>query len=125
MAAVAAVARTYSQRMVLDHISWRTYESLLQDYIDRSAPRFSYDRGVLEIVSLSTEHEEENRTLALFIELVAGARAIRVRNVGSMTFKREDLQRGFEPDSTFYVQNEERVRGRIQIDPSIDPPRIW
>jgi Uma2 family endonuclease len=48
--------------------------------------------------------------------------AIEVRNVGSMTFKREDLQRGVEPDSSFYVQNEERVRGRSQIDPAVDPP---
>lgn len=122
MAAVAAVARTYSQRTVLDQVSWRTYESLLQDYINSSAPRFSYDRGVLEIVTLSTEHERANRTLALFVELVAGALAIPVSNVGSMTFKREDLQRGFEPDSSFYIQHEERIRGRIQIDPATDPP---
>jgi Uma2 family endonuclease len=122
MAAVAAVPRTYSQRTVLSQVSWRTYESLLEDYSDRSGPRFSFDRGVLEIVTLSAAHEEANRTIALFIELVAGARAIRVRNVGSMTYKRETLQRGFEPDSSFYIQNEGRVRGLDQIDAATDPP---
>lgn len=122
MAAVAAVARTHSERTVLRHVSWRTYESLLQDYITTSAPRFSYDRGVLEIVTLSADHEEANRTLALLVELVAGTRAITVRNVGSMTYRREDLERGFEPDSSFYIQNEERVRGLAQIDSSLYPP---
>jgi Uma2 family endonuclease len=43
-------------------------------------------------------------------------------NVGSMTFKRQDLQQGFEPDSSFYIQNEERVRDRTQIDLTVDPP---
>ena len=61
-------------------------------------------------MTLSTEHEETNRTLALLIEPVAGALANAVRNVGSMTWRREDLQRGFEPDSSFYIQNEEQVR---------------
>jgi Uma2 family endonuclease len=110
------------QRIVLHDVSWETYEHLLADHIDSSAPRFTYDRGELEIVSLSTRHEEANRALALLVEEIAMEWAIEVRNVGSMTFKREDLQRGVEPDSSFYVQNEERVRGRSQIDPTVDPP---
>jgi Uma2 family endonuclease len=43
-------------------------------------------------------------------------------NLGSTTFRREDLRRGFEPDSCFYVQNEERVRGKVEIDSAVDPP---
>jgi Uma2 family endonuclease len=39
-----------------------------------------------------------------------------------MTFRREDLERGFEPDSCFCVQNETRVSGKTQIDLSVDPP---
>ncbi len=39
-----------------------------------------------------------------------------------MTFRREDLERGFEPDSCFYVQSEARVSGKAQIDFSVDPP---
>jgi Uma2 family endonuclease len=116
------VAAPAVQRIVLHDVSWETYEHLLADHIDSSAPRFTYDRGELEIVSLSTEHERANRTIALLVEEVAVEWDIDVLNVGSMTFKREDLQRGVEPDSSFYVQNEERVRGRSQIDPAVDPP---
>ena len=108
--------------VVLPHVSWETYERLLADHLDASVPHFTYDRGVLEIVSPSTPHEEDNRTLALLVEVVAEELGIDVRNVGSTTFKREDLQRGFEPDSSFYIQHEDRVSGRVQIDLAVDPP---
>jgi hypothetical protein len=48
------VAAPGAQRIVLHDVSWETYEHLLADHIDSSAPRFTYDRGQLEIVSLST-----------------------------------------------------------------------
>src|SRR5262249_1068369 len=42
-------------------------------------------------------------------------------NLGSTTFKREDLERGFEPDACFYVQNVDRIRGQQDIDLTLDP----
>jgi Uma2 family endonuclease len=121
---LATVARTSpsEQQIVLHDIAWDTYERLLSDHVDSSAPRFTYDHGELEILSPSTEHEEDNRTLALLVEIIALELSLDVRNVGSMTFKRQRLQQGFEPDSSFYIQNEPRVRGRRQIDLGIDPP---
>src|SRR5438445_7180340 len=43
-------------------------------------------------------------------------------NLGSTTFKREDLARGFEADCCFYFENEDRVRGKERIDLKTDPP---
>jgi Uma2 family endonuclease len=71
---------------------------------------------------LSTKHEEPNRTLSLLVDLVAGELDIDVRRLGSTTFTRADLSKGFEPDSCFYVQNLERVRGKEEIDLTVDPP---
>lgn len=119
---MSTVAAPQEQRIVLHDISWDTYERLLADHIDSSAPRFAYDRGELEILSPSIEHEEDNRTLALLVEIIAIEWSLRFRSVGSMTFKRQRLQKGFEPDSSFYVQNEGRVRGRRQIELAVDPP---
>src|ERR1051326_2880827 len=58
-------------RIVLRSVSWATYECLLADHHDRSAPRFTYDRGTLEIMSPVPEHEEVNRALASVVENVA------------------------------------------------------
>jgi len=110
------------QRVILRSVGWETYERLLSDHADVSAPRFTYDRGVLEIMSPSSEHEEYNRTIALIVEVLAEETGVDIRNLGSMTFKREELQRGFEADSCFYIQTAERMSGSSHIDPEMDPP---
>ncbi len=118
----APAVNTPVQQIVLDHVSWETYESLLADYVDSSVPHFTYDRGKLEIVSPSIPHETDSQTLGLLIELVAAEWETNIRNVGSATFKRKDLQRGFEADMTFYIHHEGQVRDKQRIDLSVDPP---
>ena len=110
------------RRMVLPHVGWETYERLLSDDGERRVPRLTYDRGVLELVSPSTLHEEDAQTIILLVEIVAAILDIPLRNVGSMTCKRADLEQAFEPDGSFYIQHEARVRRREQIDPAVDPP---
>lgn len=111
-----------TQRVILRRVSWETYERLLAEHEQCSSPRFTYDRGVLEIMSPSIRHERLNRSIATMCEVIAEELHIELDNAGSTTFKRADLTRGFEPDSCFYVQNVERVRGRDQIDLTVDPP---
>jgi hypothetical protein len=85
-----SAAQTYSeeQRVVLNDISWETYETLLADNPDQPFPRLAYDRGTVEmLVNASTAHEDTNRAMTL----VAAERGIDVRNVGPMPFKRADL----------------------------------
>ena len=118
---MATVLPPPDQGGVLRYISWETYEGLLADHRDSSAPRFTYDRGTLEIMSPLPEHEEINRALASLVENVAVEWRMSFRNLGSTTFKREDLGRGFEPDSCFYLRNAERVRGKAHIDLTVDP----
>jgi Uma2 family endonuclease len=110
------------QRVVMTGVSWATYERLLADLKDSSSPRLTFDKGVLEVVSPSAEHEESNRTISLLVEVVAEEFGVDVRSLGSTTFRREDLEQGFEPDSCFYVQNEARMRGKREIDLTVDPP---
>ena len=111
-----------SHRFILRGVSWATYQQLLDDFKDSHAAHFAYDRGVLEIMVLSTKHERPNRTLALLVEVLAEELNMDVQRLGSTTFTREDLEKGFEPDSCFYIQNEARVRGKEEIDLAIDPP---
>ena len=116
------IERPAGQTVILHGVSWQTYESLLADHKDRNAPRFAYDRGELEILSPSPEHEKLNRRIAQLALAVSEEFGIEAEDFGSTTFRREDLERGFEPDSCLYVQNEERIRGKDRIDLEIDPP---
>src|SRR5207302_7533598 len=93
--------RTVEQRTVLHDIRWETYERLLADLADSSAPRLTYDRGTLEIMSPLPEHEVLCHNLATLVEIVVEARDLDLLALGSTTFKREDLQRGLEPDACF------------------------
>ena len=119
---MATVVSPPEQRIVLDNISWDVYEQLLATHRDRSVPRFTYDRGRLEIISPSAEHEELKHMVSLFVEVIAEEMHINVRGLGSTTFRREDLQCGFEPDACFYVQSATRIRGKTELDLTIDPP---
>ena len=82
----------------------------------------TYDRGTLEIMSPSSEHERYNRTIAQIVEELAVEFDINIDSLGSMTFRREDIDRGFEPDSCFYIGNASQVKGKKRIDLSVDPP---
>src|SRR5215813_1491500 len=119
---MATTLEKAEQRIILQDVSWRTYEDLLTDCEDRSSPRLTYDRGVLEIMSPSAEHEEYNRTISMLVEVVAEELSIDIRNLGSTTFKRDDLLRGTEPDSCFYIQNTDRITVKTSVDLSTDPP---
>jgi Uma2 family endonuclease len=62
-----------------------------------------------------------NRQIALLIQIVAQEWKIDCIDLGSTTFNREELKRGFEPDSCFYFQNAPQIRGKPEIDLTVDP----
>jgi Uma2 family endonuclease len=54
-------------------------------------------------MSPSPEHEKLNRRIAQLVLAVTEELGIEAEDLGSTTFRREDLERGFEPDSCFYI----------------------
>lgn len=110
-------------RVILRNVGWETYKRLISEREERRVPRFYYDRGVMEILSPSKRHETLGDIVALLVELLAVELDVDVESAGSTTFKREDLERGFEPDKCFYFRNVERVRGKADLDLDAgDPP---
>jgi len=122
MAAITHPPEHIAQHIILRQISWTTYERLLSEHEGRQSPRFVYDRGDLEIMVLSFEHEQFNRLLADIFTLIAMEMDLDFTNAGSTTFHREDLARGFEPDTCFYVEHADDIAGKKRIDLSTDPP---
>ncbi len=117
---MSAVATPAEQRVILEAVSWETYERLLAEHNEACGTRFAYDEGMLEIMVVSAGHEKPNRTLALLVEVLAEEFGLDVERVGSMTFKREPLRKGFEPDSAFYIAHAAAIRGR-DVDAEVDP----
>ncbi len=101
-----------TQRVVLYNISWHTYQTLLAEMGDHRSSRLAYDRGVLEITMPSDLHEFIKRLLERIVTTLTEELNLKVRSVGSVTLDREDLARGVEPDSGFYIQNASCIRGR-------------
>jgi Uma2 family endonuclease len=117
-----AVVTPVGQCVIVQGVSWDTYACLLADFADSSGTRMAYDRGTLEIMAPSFRHEQAADLLADVVKAVAEARALDVISAGSTTFKREDVERGFEPDASFYLQHAADVRGRATIDLALDAP---
>jgi Uma2 family endonuclease len=103
----------------LSGISWKTYETLLEEMSDRRL-RLTYNRGNLEIMAPSTGQERFKKVAGRFVETIAEELQIRIEPLGSTTFKRPQLS-GAEPDECFYIDNIEAVRGKKRLDLNEDP----
>lgn len=110
-----------TQKIVLQNVSWQTYQALLADMGDHRASRLTYDQGTLEIKMPSNLHEIINRLLARMVTTLTEELGLNLKDYGSTTLDREDLEKGVEPDSCFYIQNADRVQG-MNSDTATDPP---
>ncbi len=120
--AESPVGQRAEQRVVLHNVSWDLYEQILAAHENCSAPRFTYDQGELEIMNPMSEHERLKHASHLLVPAAARELGIRVYGLGSTTFKRQALARGVEPDSCFYIQNIDQVRGKRDVNLTVDPP---
>jgi len=119
---MATVLSPIDRRVIIQGVSWETYERLRADFGDSHATRLSFDRGTLEIMAPSFAHEQPAHLLVQIVEILAETRDMDLIGAGSTTFKREDVARGFEPDASFYIQHAADVRGNTEIDLHRDPP---
>lgn len=109
-----------TQRITFWDIDWKDYETLLE-VLDGHHLRLTYDRGTLEIMTLSPEHERYKHLLRRLVEVLSEEFNIEMEGYGSTTYRRQDAQRGLEPDECYYFHNRERVRGKTRIDLKTDP----
>jgi Uma2 family endonuclease len=122
MTATLTPPEQVTQKVILDNITWETYQRLMDERGERSRPRYAYDRGRLEIMVTSYEHENLTHVTAMLVELLAAELEMDIEGAASTTFQREDLAQGFEPDASFYLQHATLIRGHKQIDLHTDPP---
>jgi Uma2 family endonuclease len=102
------------ENIQLTGISWQTYEALEAELVDRRL-RLTYNRGYLEIMAPSPEHELSKKILGRFVETLAEETNISIYPLGSTTFKRPDLI-GVEPDECFYIRRIDAVQGKKRLN---------
>jgi len=71
MTATLTPPEQVTQKVILDNISWETYQRLMEERGERPKPRYAYDRGRLEIMVSSYEHENLKHDLATLVEVIA------------------------------------------------------
>jgi Uma2 family endonuclease len=76
----------------------------------------------MELMSPRKDHESIGHLLGRLIERFSEVRDMEIVGVTSTPFRRADLQKGFEADEAYYVQNADRIRAKEAIDLSVDPP---
>ena len=102
-------------------VSWESYRQFLQALGDRHV-RHYYDRGTLEIMSPLKSHEWIKKLIGRFVEMMSWDQKISIQSVGSMAVTSNLMERGFEPDESYYIANESKVRGKLHFQPDVDPP---
>lgn len=104
----------------MTYVDWDGYLKIYEAMTPNRV-RITYDRGRLELMSPSPEHERLKSQLARVLEAVFLAFDIEFLNGGSTTFKNQLLDRGFEPDECYWLTRLEVVANVNNIDSATGP----
>jgi len=103
-------------------VGWDEYEDLLEHVGEAEHLRISFDDGVLQVMTLSAEHEKYVRFFERLMTAVILRLHINILSFGSTTMRKKGERKGNEPDACFYVQAAERIGNRMHLDFATDPP---
>jgi Uma2 family endonuclease len=110
------------QTLRLSNVDWKTYSRLLRIFAEHRGVRLAYDRGELEIMSPSMEHDRDGRFLGRLVIALTEELGLPILSAGSTTLRRRLRRRGIEADECYWIANAHRMAGRRQLDLRRDPP---
>src|SRR5438309_868646 len=100
---MATVRHPPQQRLVLYGVSWQEYARMLRAFAERPSLRLTYDRGAIELMTLSLEHESLVRFFSLLILALTLEHGLPLKGGGSTTFRQRRRRRGLGPDECFWI----------------------
>jgi Uma2 family endonuclease len=110
------------QYLLLHNVSWDDYRQFERMVDDQPGHRLTYDRGRLEFMTHSRRHESVKMLMHNLLAALTEEFDVSRDSCGSTTFRREDLDRGLEPDQCYYIENEPLIRDKDELDLTVDPP---
>src|SRR4028119_2501966 len=119
---VTTTTPSSEHRTLLPNISWPPFKTMLAEMGSERVTRLAYHEGLVEVMTPLMPHENSNRFIEGFVVVLCEELGLEIKRTGSLTLTRDDLERGAEPDSSYYIQNEPLVRDKEKIDLESDPP---
>jgi Uma2 family endonuclease len=110
------------QCVAIHDIDWKGYCTLIRLRGERSVPRMVYLDGTVWLMSPTFPHERRSKRLGWIVEVIVEELDIPCTPAGSTTFRRRAKRGGVEGDQTYYLANEERIRGKDKLHLKTDPP---
>jgi Uma2 family endonuclease len=118
-----SVRRVEPQGLVTLHgISWEQYVTIADALPDWPGLRITYDGHNLEIMTTSQQHERYKKMIGRLIEMFTFEMRYRIQCGGNVTFRREDLENGLEPDECYWIRNHRQMLGVDHLDMTVHPP---
>jgi Uma2 family endonuclease len=93
--------KTNHTNCTIQGVSWLQLESIEAAFSDIEGVRFVYLDGVLEIMTLSSEHEDVKSTIGLLLEVYMRHSGLRFYKRGSATLGNKELGGRKEPDESY------------------------
>ncbi len=110
------------ERLLLKDVSWQQFESVLEALGEHRGSKLNYSQGTLEIMTPLLEHEKAKSIIGHIIEFLLDEFQIDYEPSASTTFKNSLMNKGVEPDESFYIASRNSILGKNKIDLTVDPP---
>ncbi len=108
-------------RFLIHDLNWAGFLKLL-DLFEDCGPRMAYLNGTVELMTTGLRHERFKKILGRMIEYVLMELGIPSSALGSMTFKKQSIEHGVEPDECYYIASVDRLDDETEIDLEVVPP---
>ena len=110
-----------SPGVVSREVSWADDEAQLRIVGERPI-RVTYDRGTMEVFMPSLGREDDAYRLGRMVDTLTEELEIAVKAGRTTTHKRQDLDRGAEPDQCYWLGDDaSRMAGKRHLDRADDP----
>jgi Uma2 family endonuclease len=129
---------TQEALLALSGISWSKFEEIEAAFSDIAGVRFIYLDGVLEIMTLSPEHEDTKSTIGLLLEAYMREQEIRFYTRGSATLGSKEIGGRKEPDESYNLETKKAIPdlvievifssgaiNKLELYQRIGIPEIW
>jgi Uma2 family endonuclease len=126
------------QILMMNGVSWKVYENLLNNLQDNPEFRIKYLEETLEIMSPSRRHESDKKRIALLIETYFIEKDIDFYPLGSTTFREQSVARGIEPDECYCINSEKSIPdiaievvitsggiNSLEVYQGLNVPEVW